>query len=52
MRWCDDRVCEAKIKEETGAKCITIPFEQEKISGNCPYCGKKSRVWAYFGKSY
>jgi len=50
--WCDDRSCEDKIKEETGSKCIVIPSKQEKISGDCFYCGKKAKLWAYFGKSY
>jgi prolyl-tRNA synthetase len=52
MCWCDNGKCEDEIKNETGAKCITIPFKQDKIGGNCAYCGKEAKVWAYFGRSY
>ena len=46
--WCGDAECEEKIHELTGAKSRCMPFEQEKISDKCVYCGKtadKMVVW-------
>ena len=48
--WCGEAVCEAKVKEEAGAKTLNIPFEQ-KASGKC-FCGKDAKVKVYFAKSY
>ena len=39
--WCGDAECEEKIHELTGAKSRCMPFEQEKISDKCVYCGKR-----------
>ena len=51
--WCGDVLCEKEIKDETGAKSLNMPFDQPKnIKENCFYCGKKSNVICYFGKSY
>jgi prolyl-tRNA synthetase len=50
--WCGERSCEDKIKEETGAKIINIPFKQEKIFSECIACGKKAKSIANFAKSY
>jgi prolyl-tRNA synthetase len=50
--WCGERSCEDKIKEETGAKIINIPFKQDKIFSDCIYCGKKTKTIANFAKSY
>ncbi|MDE1856017.1 MAG: proline--tRNA ligase [Candidatus Micrarchaeota archaeon] len=50
--WCEDRECEDKVKEETGAKITNIPFEQGKLGAKCIYCGKKAKVMANFAKSY
>ena len=51
--WCEDRECEDKIKEETGATLRCIPFEQEVIGdGSCVCCGKKSKKMAYFARAY
>jgi prolyl-tRNA synthetase len=50
--WCDKAECEAKIKEETGATIRLRPFEKEKATANCVYCGEKDGEMVYFAKSY
>lgn len=50
--WCGERSCEDKVKDETGAKIINVPFKQEKIFSGCIVCGKKAKVVANFAKSY
>ncbi|MEM5778661.1 MAG: proline--tRNA ligase [Candidatus Aenigmatarchaeota archaeon] len=50
--WCGERICEDKVKEETGAKIINIPFGEEKPFSNCIHCGKIAKFIANFAKSY
>jgi prolyl-tRNA synthetase len=50
--WCENKDCEEKIKEETKATIRCIPFEQEKASGKCIYCGKESSTLVYFARAY
>ncbi len=50
--WCGDPACEAGIKEMTGATSRCIPFKQEKIAGNCVYCGKPADSMVYWAKAY
>lgn len=50
--WCGDVACEEKIKELTGAKSRCIPFQQEKISDKCVYCGKPADKIVIWGKQY
>lgn len=50
IEWCGDGACEAKIKEETGAKSTGMPFDA-KVSGNCAVCSKKAKHTVYFAKS-
>ena len=51
--WCEDSVCEERIKEETGASIRCIPFEQEDIGSNkCICCGKAAKKMVYFAKAY
>ena len=50
--WCGKAECEAKIKEETGATIRLRPFEKEKATANCVYCGEKNGEMVYFAKSY
>ena len=50
---CDDKNCEAKIKEETSATSRCIPFEQQSSTeGTCIYCGKTTTTKAIFAKAY
>jgi prolyl-tRNA synthetase len=50
--WCGNRECEDKIKEETKASIRCIPFEENKASGKCIYCGKKTSTLVYFARAY
>jgi prolyl-tRNA synthetase len=50
--WCGGKECEAKVKEETGAKITNIPFDQEKKAEKCVYCNKKSKYMVNFARSY
>ena len=50
--WCGKAECEAKIKEETSATIRLRPFEKEKATASCVYCGEKNGEMVYFAKSY
>ncbi|GGJ90645.1 proline--tRNA ligase 2 [Lentibacillus kapialis] len=50
--WCGDEACEEKIKEETSATSRCIPFEQEKVSDSCVYCGRKAKEMVYWARAY
>jgi len=53
VQWCGSDECEAKVKEETGAKSLNTPFKQPELKGNC-FCGcnKKAEKIIYFARSY
>jgi prolyl-tRNA synthetase len=50
--WCEDAVCEEKIKRETGVttRCRPLSLKQEK--GTCIVCGKESPGQMVFAKAY
>jgi prolyl-tRNA synthetase len=51
--WCGSADCEAKVKDEAGAKSINIPFGVQKVSENCVCgCGNKAEAQIYFARSY
>lgn len=52
--WCGSDQCEAKVKEETGAKITNLPSDvQERAIGKkCIYCGEDAKFIANFAKSY
>ncbi len=50
--WCMSQDCEDKVKDQTGARIISIPLEQKRLKSLCVYCGKEARVTANFAKSY
>jgi prolyl-tRNA synthetase len=50
--WCENSVCEEKIKEETGATIRTVPFEKEKPFSKCLYCDKEAKEVVYFARAY
>ena len=50
--WCEDRECEEKIKELTGATSRCMPFEQENIANTCICCGKPAKKMVYWAKAY
>jgi prolyl-tRNA synthetase len=50
--WCEDKGCEAKVKEETKASTRCIPFDQPTENGTCIVCGKPASRKVYFARSY
>jgi prolyl-tRNA synthetase len=53
VNWCENDECEAKVKNETGAKSLNMPFKQPEIKGNCFCgCGRKAEKIIYFARSY
>ncbi len=50
--WCEDKLCEDKIKEETGGEIRVIPFGSENSDGRCIYCNKQSRSVPLFARGY
>ncbi len=50
--WCEDRACEDKIKEDTGATSRCMPFAQETISDVCVCCGKPAHKLVIWGRAY
>jgi len=50
--WCLSPDCEAKVKEETGAKIINLPMDQKGTKSRCVNCGREAGVIANFAKSY
>ncbi|PAB59244.1 proline--tRNA ligase [Anaeromicrobium sediminis] len=51
--WCEDRACEEKIKEDTGASSRCMPFhDQEPIADTCICCEKPAKKLVYWGRAY
>lgn len=52
--WCEDQVCEEKIKEETMATIRIILLDQDKKAarGKCVFCQKPTETVVYFGRAY
>jgi prolyl-tRNA synthetase len=50
--WCERQVCEAKIKEETGATSRCRPFDLKQEKGFCVVCGQESPGRMVFAKAY
>ncbi len=58
--WCENKKCEAKIKEETKAttRCLPIQKSRSKIQevrskkNKCIYCGRKAKNEWLFAQSY
>jgi prolyl-tRNA synthetase len=50
--WCGTTECEDKVKAETGAKIVNIPFDQPAEVGACVACGNPGKSIANFAKSY
>jgi prolyl-tRNA synthetase len=49
--WCGTRECEDKIKEDTKAKIVNIPYDQKPVS-ECIVCGKKAKTLVNVARSY
>jgi prolyl-tRNA synthetase len=50
--WCGNSVCEAKIKDETGATIRVRPFHTEEPVTGCIACGERGKETVYFARSY
>ncbi len=52
--WCENQVCEEKIKEETMATIRVILLDQDKKAarGKCVFCQKPTETVVYFGRAY
>ncbi|MBI2616763.1 proline--tRNA ligase [Candidatus Gottesmanbacteria bacterium] len=50
--WCEDPVCEAKIKEETKATTRILPLDAKEEKGECVYCKKPATHRWYFAQAY
>lgn len=50
--WCEDKVCEAKIKDETKASTRCLPLDVKEEKGECIYCRKPAVHRWYFAQSY
>jgi prolyl-tRNA synthetase len=51
--WCESKVCEAKVKEDTKATTRNIPLiGQPTEAGKCIVCGEKAEKKVYFAKAY
>ncbi len=50
--WCEDPVCEAKIKAETKATTRVLPLDAKKEQGRCIYCEKVATHRWYFAQAY
>lgn len=50
--WCEDTVCEAKIKEETKATTRCLPLDVKEEVGTCVHCGKEAKHRWIFGQAY
>jgi len=50
--WCGSRICEDKVKEESGITSRCIPFDGDNKDGKCLVCGKDAEHLVYWGKQY
>lgn len=50
--WCEDAICEKKIKDETKASTRCLPFDAKKENGTCIYCGKPAKYRWVFAQAY
>jgi prolyl-tRNA synthetase len=50
--WCEDKECEARIKEETKATVRCLPLNAKEENGVCVRCGKNAKRRWTFGLAY
>jgi prolyl-tRNA synthetase len=50
--WCEDKECEAKIKEETKATTRCLPLDAKEEAGECVRCGMTAKHRWYFAQAY
>lgn len=52
-KWCGNKDCEEKIKEELSVTSRCMPFElQDKLTGSCICCGESAKHMVVWGKAY
>ncbi len=50
--WCEERSCEAAIKEETKATTRCLPLDEKEVNGVCVHCGKPAKHRWIFAQAY
>lgn len=50
--WCEDPLCEKKIKDETKASTRVLPLDAKEEKGQCIYCQKDAVHRWYFAQAY
>jgi len=50
--WCENPICEKKIKEETKATTRCLPINSTEERGKCVYCGSHAKNRWIFAQSY
>lgn len=50
--WCEERACEAVIKEETKATTRCLPLDEKEVTGVCVHCGKPAKHRWIFAQAY
>ena len=50
--WCENKECEAKIKEETKATTRCLPLDTPEENGKCIYCGGAAKHKWLFAQAY
>lgn len=50
--WCEDAMCEAKVKADTKASTRCLALDAKEENGSCIQCGKKAIHRWYFAQAY
>ena len=50
--WCEDALCEKKVKEETKASTRVLPLDAKEEKGKCIYCQKDATHRWFFAQAY
>jgi len=50
--WCENPICETKVKEETKASTRCLPLDSKRENGRCVYCGKIAKNRWLFAQAY
>jgi len=50
--FCEEKGCEAQVKEKFGVTSRCIPFSEKEKKGKCIFCGKAAARRTLFAKAY
>jgi prolyl-tRNA synthetase len=50
VRWCGDRACEDRLRDDSGGSPRVIP--EEPVEGACLVCGRPAGSVVYFARAY